>query len=318
MYKIMVTGGSSMIGRPVVEILRAAGHIVDAVPHSECDLLSYNQTYNRIVNFGPNYIMHLAGWNGGISWNKQYPAEIYFRTVQMALNVYRAAVESKYGISKILGVLASCSYPDMDGGYFEEKDIHSGKPNNSVECHGLAKRVIFDYGRQVNIQHGIKCVAAILTNSFGPFDSYHPEKTKVVGALIRKFVEARDNNLPEVICWGSGRPKRQLIYSRDAAKILVDLLFQYDNHFLPINVGSPFEYEISIFDLTRKIANLVGYKGNILWDTNKQDGQMRKFISVDRLNMVTKPVYTPLDDALAETIEWYTSNKEIVDGKTFF
>lgn len=306
--KIMVTGASSMIGAAICEQLEIDNK-VDRVLHSECDLLDYKQVLDRVVRFGPTHIVHAAGWNGGISWNKKFPATIYQRTVQMGLNIYTAAIESKYHIEKILGILASCSYPDSAEGVYNPADLHDGLPNPTVECHGLAKRTLFDYGRQVYKQHGIPCIAAILTNAYGPGDSFHPEKTKVVGALIRKFVEAKQSNTPAVTCWGTGAPKRQLIYSQDAASGIIGALDNYFDYFSPINIGSP--DEVSIKELTLLIADIVGYDGKIEWDISKPDGQMRKFIVCDNFCPTT------LEFGLKQTIDWYVDNKEFADAKGF-
>lgn len=318
MYKVFVTGGSSMIGRAICERLIEQGHNVYAPKKNDCNLFVYENIDWEICRYKPDYIIHAAGWNGGIAWNKKYPADIYGNTITMAANLYlavtKATIEFNFKVKGVLGILASCSYPDNNGGVFFEEDLHDGLPNETVECHGLAKRVIADYGRQVEKQYGIPCRSVILTNAFGPGDSFHLEKTKVVGALIRKFVEAKRDNLPSVTCWGTGSPKRQLIYSKDAGRIIADLAL-IPNISSPINVGS--YTEITIKELTEVIAREVGYTGNIEWDTSKPDGQMRKYIQIERLKTVLDVKFTPFRDAIKETIEWYINNKEQADAKLF-
>jgi len=312
--KVMVTGGESMIGRAICQELKSLGAEVDPVPHSECDLLLEEPIMKRMAMFGPKYVIHAAGWNGGIGWNKEYPATIYKRTAQMALNVYSCAAMCG-GVKKVVGILASCSYPDSKSPYFQECHLWNGLPNPTVECHGLSKRIIADFGRQIAKQTDVKCVYCILNNCYGPHDSYHPDKTKVVGALIRRFVEAKQQNLPEVVCWGSGAPLRDFIYAEDAGRAVVKCLMTYSDPTGGLNITTG--NEVSIKDLSLMIAELVGYDGDIVWDTDKPDGQMRKSLSNTKQREIFYMDWTPIREGLAKTIEWYINNKEAADAKGF-
>jgi nucleoside-diphosphate-sugar epimerase len=312
MNTVLVTGGSSMIGRSICASL--SGYKVVAPTHSECDLLNPNNVQMLLHNFQPDYIIHAAGWNGGISWNAKYPATIYEKTVRMCLNLYGAA-KIVPNLKKIVGIISSCAYPDTLDGTYDERDLSNGLPNNSVECHGLAKRTLFDFGRQLFKEHNIPCISTVLTNSFGPHDSFHPQKTKVIGAVIRKVVEAKQNNLPEIVCWGTGAPLRQFIYSKDVGPIMKKIMLEYNDCFSPINIGSP--YEVSIKDITNIIAECANYKGNIVWDTTKPDGQMRKYLQTNKLLRLFDVQYTDIKVAIKETIDWYTQHKEYADAKCF-
>ena len=311
--KVMVTGGESMIGRAVCQELQVLGAEVDPVPHGDCNLLDIDEVYTHIRRYNPKYIIHAAGWNGGIGWCKQHPADIYFRTAQMALNVYTVAAQ--FNVHKILGILASCSYPDSKTPHYQECDLWAGLPNPSIECHGLAKRIIADYGRQISKQYKIDCVYCILNNSYGPYDSYHPDKTKVVGAMIRRFVEAKQQNLPQVVCWGSGAPLRDFVYAEDAGRAIVKCLLTYNDPREGLNITTG--TEISIRNLSLMVAELVGYKGEIIWDTDKPDGQMRKSLSNAKQRETFYMDWTNIKDGLAKTIEWYINNKEEADNKGF-
>lgn len=311
--RVMVTGGESMIGRAIVQELYKLGASVDPVPHRQCDLLYQEDVHDRFAMFRPDYVIHAAGWNGGMAWCKQHPATIYYRTATMALNVYTIA--AKFNVKKVLGILASCSYPDNKIPHYQECNLWGGLPNPSIECHGLAKRIIADYGRQITKQYDTNCVYCILNNSYGPYDSYHPDKTKVVGAMIRRFVEAKQQNLPEVVCWGSGTPLRDFIYAEDAGRAIVKCLLTYNDPREGLNITTG--TEISIKDLSLMIAELVGYKGNIFWDTTKPDGQMRKSLSSAKQREIFYMDWTPIKEGLAKTIEWYINNKEEADNKGF-
>lgn len=313
MEKVLVTGGESMIGRSIVEAL-GSNYVIDCTPHKKCDLLDLSNTLDYVQKFSPDYIIHAAGWNGGIKWNKDFPATIYYRTTTMALNIYTAIYKTP-SVKKSVGILASCSYPDIPNSTFTEEQLWNGKPNNTVECHGLAKRIISDYGRQISKQYDKICVSCILNNSYGPYDSFHPEKTKVVGALIRRFVEAKQQNLPSVTCWGSGKPLREFVYCKDAGKAIVEVLQKYNDTQLPINITSG--EEVSIYDLTMTIAILTKYGGEVIWDINKPDGQMKKSLNNTRFKQISNMEFTPLKVGLKETIDWYINNKEYADNKGF-
>lgn len=340
--RILVTGGSSMIGRAIIDHLKKNDNYtyIIAPTHSECDLLNPLHVNMAVQDFKPHIIIHAAGYNGGIEFNRNFPADIFFKTATMALNVYQAAANF-YKTSgtplTVNGILASCSYPDLKEGYFSESDLHNGLPNKTVECHGLAKRIIEDFGRQVWKQYGLPCQSYILTNSFGPYDSFHPDKTKVVGGMIRKFVDAKDANLSEVTFWGDGSPKREFIYSKDAGRIIAtlstylhDVIYrkQYAMSWpiAPFNVGSG--VELTIKETAEIIARVVGYQGEIKWDASKPNGQMRKALNISSIktgrDFVTKDKpdglltgLTTFEHAVAETVSWYYqgNNKEIYDNK---
>jgi len=310
---VMVTGGQSMIGRQVVSLLREKGYFVDPVPHSECDLTQEGPICERFEMVEPDYVIHLAGYNGGIAWNKKHPERIFRRTVRMGMNVLEAA--SLHDVKKVISIISSCAYPDMGEIMMHEFDFWSGESNESVECHGLAKRFLHAYSKQLNKDEAIKgqYICAVVNNSYGPWDSFHPFKTKVVAALIKKFVEAKRDGLNSVECWGTGLPRREFIYCKDVARALV-LIMENESEVDLMNVGSGVDY--SIKELTDKIAQLVGYEGEITWDSSKPDGQMRKMLNSKYFQKSHgfKPEYN-LEQGLKETIDWYTSNKEEADER---
>lgn len=310
--KVMVTGASSMIGRNIITALSNREAKVFPVYHDEYNLISPDQTYEAYMVSQPDYVIHAAGFNGGIKFNKEYPATIFYRTSMMALNVLEMA--RAFSVHKTVSILASCSYPDIKKEKFEESDLWNGKSHDSVECHGLSKRVLDAFSRQVSKQYPLtQCVSTILTNSYGPYDSYDPNKTKVVGALIKKFVDAKDQGLKKVECWGTGAPLRDFLFSEDAGELIVQVLEKYDDPFSPINLGSG--TETSIKELTEVIAELVGYQGEIVWDTSKPDGQYRKFLSTDKMQEVLDVNVTPLKDGLRKTIDWYKNNANLSSSR---
>lgn len=318
-----------MIGRAIIEYFNRENVEVFAPSHSELDLLDYENCFDVVRTVRPDIIIHAAGWNGNIAFNAKFPASIFSKTVTMVLNLYNAAslykVENKKQLS-ITGILASCSYPDLESGFFKEEDLHNGLPNRTVECHGLAKRVIEDFGRQIYKEHGVLANSIVLTNSYGPYDSFHPDKTKVVGGMIRKLVDAKNNNLPSITFWGDGSPKREFIYCKDAGRIIAKIADLFHTMYVekgnclegtpsPINVGSGQEFTIK--ETAETIAKIVGYTGEILWDTSKPNGQMRKALDISRLKGLMPVNFTPFEQAVKETLDWYLEgdNKVIYDNK---
>jgi GDP-L-fucose synthase len=302
--RVLVTGSKSMIGTQVRFHLMYQGASVCSCDHSWIDLLDFNRTKEVFTHSKPDYVIHLATYSGNIQFNQKYPADTFFRTTQMGLNVLRASQE--LGIKKVVSILSSCAIADCGKEELSESDLWMGKPNASIECHGFAKRNLDAYSRQISRQYGLEYVCCIVNNSYGPKDSFSIEKTKVIGALIKKFVDAQKQNLDEVVCWGTGKPLREFIYCNDAGDGIVQVLEKYDDVNEPINITSG--QEISIKDLTIMIADIVGYKGAIKWDVSKGDGQMRKKLNMDKMNKYINIKFTPLRQGLEKTIQWYKEN----------
>jgi GDP-L-fucose synthase len=297
--KIVVTGASSMIGRSVIKQLEVIPDI-DIVPvyHQDYDLL--NIEHCKYVLKDADYCIHCAGYNGNISFNQLYPADIFYRTTMMAMNVLRSAHE--LGIKKVVSPLASCAYPNQD--ILKEYDFWNGPPNETVEAHGLSKRNILAYSRQLYKQYKFKSVCLVFNTCYGPYDSFDIKKTKVVGGLINKFINAKINNDKSVVCWGTGSPRRELIYCDDAAASIINVLKHYDNPNVPINIGTGLD--ISIKELAETVRDIVGYKGEIEWDLTKPDGQYQKLLDITKYkNTLPQIKFTPIKDGLTKTIEWY-------------
>jgi len=301
---IMVTGASSMIGISVLEYLNKFKQDFNIIPvyHKDVNLLEKEELESFLLDNRIDGIIHLAGYNGGIEWNRLYPADIFYNTAQIALNVLNAG--QRFGAKKIISVLASCSYPDQGDSVLEEDSLWRGECNPSVECHGLSKRILEAYSRQISKQYATQCISAVLTNCYGPHDSYHPQKTKVVGAMIKKIHDAVKNNIEEIEFWGDGSPLRELMYSKDAAECIVETFLHYEDTTKPINIGS--NEEVSIKKLANTIAKALSYKGKIKWDTTKQNGQMRKKLNTEKMNSLFSFSPTPLEKGIKNTVDWFS------------
>ncbi len=304
--RCLVTGSSSMLGRAILEQLDQEKAIVLPITHIQgCDLLNLEETFSTFFNLKPDYVIHCGGYNGNIQMNAKEPAHIFGRTARMALNVLEVSAALK--VKKVVSLVSSCSYPNGLQ-LLQEEDFLSGAPHESVEAHGFAKRILFEYSRQLYKQFGLISVCSILNACFGPYDSYDLNKTKVTGSLIKRFIEAKENGDKIVVLWGSGYPKRELLYCKDAARLVVDVLKYYQDTSLPLNVGTG--WDISIKQLAEVISNIVGFEGSIEWDKSKSDGQMKKLLDVSRMHKLLPPqVFYTLYDSLTETIEWYKQNR---------
>lgn len=313
--KVMVTGGQSMIGRQVTDILRHK-YIVDSVPHSECDLCDIKLVIDRFEIFEPDYVIHLAGYNGGIHWNKTKPEKIFRLTTNMAMNVLQTC--SMFHVKKTVSVISACAFPNLGEKDMEEEDLWKGPPNPTFECHGFSKRILHAYSRQLNNDDSVtgQYICAIINNSYGPWDNFHPLKSKVVSSLIKKFVEAKQNNFKSVECWGTGQPRREFTYCRDAASALIHIMENDTNNEL-INVGSGTDY--SIKELAETIKEMVGFEGEIIWNTSKPDGQMKRMLNSSKLLKTGfKPKYVGIEglkQGIKESVDWYIQNKEVADER---
>jgi len=297
-----------MIGRSVIKSLRQRGSIMQPIFHEDLDLMNYEQTRDLFIDMKPDYCIHLAGYNGNIKFNSLYPAEIFHRTSTMGLNVLKACIDSR--ILKTVSVLSSCGYKAGDQPLKEEEFLN-GEPDESTEAHAYGKRDLLIYSKLLHKQYGETFVCALFNTTYGPHDNFDLNKTKVVGSLIKKFVDAVDEGDKLVECWGSGKPKRELIFCDDVAEGIVQTLEKYDNTQLPLNLG--FDQDVTIKELSEKIAELVGFSGDIKWDLSRSDGQMRKILDSSRMKKEGIILnQTSLNDGLQKTIEWYRLNKGII------
>jgi|TARA_Y100000296_G_scaffold84357_1_gene117478 GDP-L-fucose synthase len=299
--KVLVTGAASMIGKAVVAKLEKRGAIVYELLHEDCDLLDFEQTLRVFKAFEPEYCIHAAGYNGNINFNKLYPSDIFYNTTVMGLNTLKAC--ALVGVEKVVSTLASCAYRSTDDP-LREQDFNLGLPDRSVEAHGLSKKALYYYSKQIYKQYGTLAVCTIFNTAYGPHDSFNVNKTKVVGGLIKKFTDAVENDDQKVVCWGTGRPRRELIYCDDAAEGILQTLEKYNDVEQPINIG--FNKDISIKELAELISSIVGFRGDIVWDLDKPDGQYRKILDSTRMKEYNIEIKksVAIEEGIVKTINW--------------
>ena len=299
--KVLLTGPQSMIGRATVEALRKRKAIIQPVFHEDLDLMNYHYTRDLIEDLKSDYCIHLAGYNGNIAFNSAFPADIFFNTSIMGQNVLKACADNK--VKKVVSILSSCGYKAKDHSLSEYAFL-DGEPDESTEAHAYGKRDLLIFSKLLHRQYGLNAVCCITNTVYGPYDNFDLNKTKVVGSLIKKFVDAVNNKQEAVECWGTGKPRRELLYSVDAGEGIVQTLEKYNDSTTPLNIG--FNEDIDIFSLSEMIAKLTGFSGTIKWDHIKPDGQMRKLLNSSKMLRYNVEIEkTPLEVGLTNTINWY-------------
>ena len=209
--------------------------------------------------------------------------------------------------------MTSCAYPDTGMEVLKEEDFWNGLPNETIRAHGIAKRILQAASEAYNKQYELNSVSVCVTNLYGPNDTFNLVRTKVVGALIRKFVEAKTEEEEQVECWGTGDPMREFMYVDDAAEAIIQALQKYEDHSQPLNIGTG--KDISIKELVEYITKSIGYQGDVSWNTDKPDGQLKKLLDTTRMQEYIDITPIDIEDGIKETVEWYIGHKKYADSK---
>ena len=309
--RVVVTGSEGFFGSFIVRNLIKRGADVVAVPSNNIDLTNIDQTINFFIKKSPDYCIHAAGFNGGIQYNLNYPARILQANTVMGLNVHEACRITE--VKKVVSIMSSCAYPDTGMELLNEKDFWNGPPNKTIKSHGIAKRILQAACESYKKQYNLNAVTVCVTNLYGEYDTFNLERTKVVGALIRKVFDAKLGKTDFVECLGTGKPMREFMYARDAAEGVVQALEKYEDSFEPLNIGTG--NEISIKELIEKIVSIAEFEGEVRWDTSKPDGQMKKLLDVTKMKQILDLEPVSIDEGLTRTINWYSNHKTIADSR---
>lgn len=312
--KIYVAGHQGMVGSAIIRHLHNRGlNNILTRTSSELDLSDQQKVAEFFQNEKPDQVYLAAAKVGGIHANNTYPANFIYQNIMIEANVIHQAFQ--VGIKKLLFLGSSCIYPKMAPQPISEESLLTGKLEPTNEPYAIAKiagiKLCESYNRQYGESHGIDYRSIMPTNLYGPGDNYHEENSHVIPALIRRFHRAKVQNLPEVMIWGTGEPKREFLYVDDMAaacfflmELSNDIYSKYtDDMQSHINVG--FGADISIKDLAEVIRNVVGYTGSIKYDVTRPDGTPRKLLNSDRLLMMGYKAKTSLLDGLVITYEDY-------------
>src|SRR3989344_6941093 len=305
--KILVTGGAGFLGQHLVAILKKDGIPPSNIfiPRSEVNDLRKLETCQDVVK-GKDIVIHLAANVGGIGYNRDNPGTLFYDNILMGVQLIEEA--RKAGIEKFVAIGTVCAYPKLTPVPFKEENLWDGYPEETNAPYGLAKKMLLVQSQAYRDQYGFNSIYLLPVNMYGPGDNFDPKSSHVIPALIRKFVSALSNNKKQVVVWGSGYPTREFLYVEDAAEAILLATKRY-NKPEPINVGAGFE--ISIRVLAEMIGKIVGFKGDIVFDRRKPDGQPRRMLDVTKAEKEFGfKAKTSFERVLKKTIIWYVKKAE--------
>ena len=304
--RVTVTGGKGFLGRHLIDKLAGYGcrsiEIADLPEYNLTDPGAIRRMYETTR---PDVVIHLAAKVGGIGFNQEKPAELFYDNLIMGAQLMHEAY--LHNIDKFVALGTICAYPKFTPVPFREDDIWNGYPEETNAPYGLAKKMMLVQSQAYRRQYGFHSIFLLPVNLYGPGDNFNPRSSHVIPALIKKCFDALDAGSDTLEVWGTGSATREFFYVEDAADAICLAADRYDKSD-PVNIGAGFE--ISIRDLTQLICRLAGFSGEIVWDPSKPDGQPRRMLETSRaakeFGFTAK---TDLATGLAKTIEWYRKNR---------
>lgn len=299
--KIFVAGHSGMVGSAVVRCLTAHGfNNIEVRSSKELDLTRQSDVECFFQKTRPEFVFLAAARVGGILANKTYRAEFIYTNSMIQSNVINSAW--KTGVKKLLFFSSSCVYPRECTQPMKEEYLWDGKLEPTNEPYAVAKLNGMSMCRAYNEQYGTLFISVVPTNLYGVNDSYDPKQSHVMAALIAKFHRAKIDNNPSVTLWGTGSPRRELMYVDDAADAALFLMLNYNDN-EPVNIG--LGTDLSILELAKVVREIVGYQGDILFDKSKPDGIPRKLLDLNKLHSIGWRAKTPLKQGITSAYAWY-------------
>jgi GDP-L-fucose synthase len=303
--RVVVTGGAGFLGRSVVDLLKKRGCKHIFIPRKkECDLTSRENIVKLLKDARPDVIIHLAAVVGGIGANMRNPGKFFYENLVMGAQLMEEA--RIFGVKKFVAIGTICAYPKFTKVPFKEDDLWGGYPEETNAPYGLAKKMLLVQSQAYRQQYGFNSIYLLPVNLYGPGDNFSPQSSHVIPALIKKCVDAKIKRDESITVWGTGRATREFLYVDDAAVGIVSASEKY-NKSEPVNIGAGFE--ISIKDLVKLIVKLTGYKGKVVWDKSKPDGQPRRRLDISRAQKEFGfAAKIKLESGLKKTIHWYLQN----------
>jgi Nucleoside-diphosphate-sugar epimerases len=303
--RVLLTGGNGFLGSVIRE--RIASRDPAALftpPRRELDLRDASAVRAWLQEHQPNLVIHAAGVVGGIGANRMHPGLFFYENAVMGIHLIEEARLA--GVEKFVCLGTICAYPKFAPVPFREDDLWNGYPEETNAPYGIAKKALLVQLQAYRDEYGFNGVFLLPVNLYGPRDNFDLESSHVIPAMIRKFVEARDRRETTVTLWGDGSPTREFLYVEDAAEGIVVAAEKYDKGD-PVNLGSG--EEISIRDLARTIAETIGFRGEIIWDTSRANGQPRRKLDVSRAAAeLGFRATTSMKEGMGKTIAWYEAN----------
>ena len=302
--KIYVAGHRGMVGSAIVRALEKNGyHNIVTRTHEELDLTRQDAVEAFFEEEKPDYVFLAAAKVGGIVANNEAPADFLYENMILEMNVIHSAF--KNNVKKLMFLGSSCIYPRMCPQPIKEEYLLTGSLEQTNEAYALSKISGLKYCEYLNRQYHTDYISVMPTNLYGPNDNYHPTHSHVLPALIRRFHEAKVDKLPYVTCWGTGKPLREFLYVDDLADACVFLMNNYSGN-ETVNLGTG--KELTIKELTELVAKVIGYTGEIRWDSSKPDGTPRKLLDVSKLESLGWHYKTELEEGIRLSYQDFLTN----------
>ena len=300
--RVLITGGAGFLGSFVVEKLRQRGCKDIFVPRrKDYDLVEMEAVKRLHKVTQPNMVIHLAARVGGIGANQANPGKFFYDNLMMGAQLMEVGRQA--GVEKFVTISTICAYPKFTPVPFKEEDLWNGYPEETNAPYGLAKKMLLVQSQAYRQQYGFNSIVLFPVNLYGPRDNFDLQTSHVIPALIRKCLEAKRGDAPNIEVWGDGSPTREFLYVEDAAEGICLAAERYDSS-EPVNLGSGME--ISIKDLVHTIKRMTGFTGEIIWDTTKPNGQPRRSLDTSRAEKhFGFRAKTSFEEGLRRTIEWY-------------
>ncbi len=300
--RVLVTGGAGFLGRVVVDLLKEKGCRHIFVPRKkDYDLREANAVKRVLKSSRPDIVIHLAAVVGGIGANQRHPGSFFYDNIMMGVQLIEESRQC--GVQKFVAIGTICAYPKFAKVPFKENDLWSGYPEETNAAYGLAKKMLLVQSQAYRQEYGFNSIFLLPVNLYGPGDNFSEESSHVIPALIKKCVDAKRTGAPLITVWGTGKATREFLYVDDAARAIVLAAEKY-NGAEPVNIGA--YREVSIKDLAKMIVHLTGYKGKIVWDTSKPDGQPRRKLDTSRAKKSFGfQARAGLEEGLRRTVRWY-------------
>ncbi|XP_070764806.1 GDP-L-fucose synthase-like isoform X2 [Enoplosus armatus] len=308
--RVLVTGGSGLVGRAIQHVVKEQGGAEEGeewifLSSKDANLMDMAETRAVFEKHQPTHVIHLAAMVGGLFKNMKYNLDFWRNNIYINDNVLQAAHE--VGVVKVVSCLSTCIFPDKTTYPIDETMIHNGPPHESNFGYAYAKRMIDVHNRAYFQQHGRCYTAVIPTNVFGPHDNFSIEDGHVLPGLIHKAYAAQKEGKPLVV-WGSGTPRRQFIYSLDLARLFLWVLRAYPE-VDPVILSVGEQEEVSIKEAAEAVVQALDFKGEVVFDTSKADGQFKKTASNTKLRRYLPDfTFTPFKEALKDTCDWFVAN----------